>query len=147
MACAFVAPLFTNSLRIPDGSSIFTAEAVAVYRALQYIKLSKFEKFIIFTDSLSLIQSIQNLNEKNAVVLSIFEILGQIFEKKKKVIFCWIPSHVGIKGNELADQAAKQALDLQISPIPVPFVDKIPYVKTSLSNSWQQDWNMTIDNK
>ena len=147
VAYALVTPLFTHSQRLPDNSSIFTAEALAVFNALQYIKISKFGKFIIFTDSLSLIQSIENFNEKNAVILSIFKILGQIFEKKKKVILCWIPSHVGIRGNELADRAAKQALSLQITPISIPFTDKFPDVKLSLINSWQQDWNMTIDNK
>ena len=30
----------------------------------------------------------------------------------KDIIFCCVPSHVGIKGNEKADSAAKSALDL-----------------------------------
>ena len=29
---------------------------------------------------------------------------------RKQVIFCWLPSHIGIMGNEKADQAAKRAL-------------------------------------
>ena len=29
-----------------------------------------------------------------------------------KNIFCWVPSHIGIRGNEKADSVAKSALDL-----------------------------------
>ena len=31
----------------------------------------------------------------------------------KTVLICWVPSHVGIRGNELADAAAKAALNEQ----------------------------------
>ena len=29
----------------------------------------------------------------------------------KDVILCWLPSHVGVRGNEKADSAGKSALD------------------------------------
>ena len=29
---------------------------------------------------------------------------------RKEVIFCWLPSHIGITGNKKADQATKTAL-------------------------------------
>ena len=30
----------------------------------------------------------------------------------KDITFCWVPSHIGIRGNDKADSATKSALDL-----------------------------------
>ena len=42
---------------------------------------------------------------------------------KKDIVFCWVPSHTGIKGNEKADSAAKSALDLPHAKFGVPYND------------------------
>ena len=41
----------------------------------------------------------------------------------KDIIFCWIPSHNGIRGNEKADSAVKSALDLPRVKVDVPNID------------------------
>ena len=43
----------------------------------------------------------------------------------KEVIFCWLPSHIGITGNRKADQAAKRALD-QEPDVSFPHTDLLP---------------------
>ena len=41
----------------------------------------------------------------------------------KDIILCWVPSHVGIRGNEKADSAAKSSLDLPHAQVGVPYTD------------------------
>ena len=41
----------------------------------------------------------------------------------KTLFFCWVPSHIGIRGNEKADSAAKSALDLLHVKVGIPNTD------------------------
>jgi hypothetical protein len=52
------------------------------------------------------------------------------------IVYCWLPSHVGIKGNDKADRAAKMALSLE------PFDFKTPYTdfKRSINDCLRQKW-------
>ena len=65
----------------------------------------------------------------------------------KTVILCWIPSHVGIPGNERADRVAKAALSLPISPVKVSAMDYLPRAKLLMYKEWQEIWNCCDGNK
>ena len=97
------------TFRLPDNSSIFSAELKAIDLALDLIKSEGYWRYIIFTNSLSAMQALQNEKIKNPLVVNLLSKLSYICATSN-VVFCWIPSHMGIRGNEQADLAAKSAL-------------------------------------
>ena len=61
----------------------------------------------------------------------------------KEIIFCWIPSHIKVSGNEKADSAAKLALDLSPEIISIPYTDLKPTISKFLYTKWRQWWTIT----
>lgn len=102
------------SYKSPDNCSIYTAELLAIIKALeltlQYRELSA----VILSDSLGSLQSIQNLNSKSRPDLldNIISLLVTNKNQDNNITFVWIPSHIGIYGNERADLAAKEGTKL-----------------------------------
>ena len=94
------------SERIPDISSIYTAELTALYKALEIIRESHLERFVTCSDSKSAVQAIANKRIEDPHILDIFMVLMHL--NHKEVVFCWIPSHVDIEGNEKGDLYAKK---------------------------------------
>ena len=143
---ACVTPSDTYKCRLPDSASIFSAEIKAIDLALDHIEQSRNSDFIIFSDSLSVLQSLHNRYIENPLLLDVLlkhnELAGL-----NNIVFCWLPSHVGIKGNEKADIAAKSALNLIISDLKIPFTDFKPSINTFLRNKWQMSWNAAVLNK
>jgi len=64
-----------------------------------------------------------------------YTILGK---NGKNIVLCWIPSHVGITGNEKADAAAKSALSLSITRMKLPTTNMLPRVMRLISEEWQE---------
>jgi ribonuclease HI len=90
------------SARLPNESTIFTAEAKAIQLAFEYIKTSNDKQFTIFSDSLSCLQAIKNTNIEHPFILDILKQYCILRRQNKIVEFCWIPSHIGIYGNTKA---------------------------------------------
>lgn len=92
-------------------SSIFTAEATALERALLLASRSPSFTILIATDSLSCLKALQNPRPSHPIIL---RVLVQIHYLQttlnKRVVLAWCPGHTGIAGNERADAAAKSAM-------------------------------------
>ena len=101
-------------------------------------------RFIIFSDSLSTLQALSNQRLENPLICNVLERISHL-STDNRFVFCWLPSHVGIKGNENADKSAKSALNLPISDFKVPCTDFKSSVLTQ--SSWQSQWDGDHFNK
>ena len=146
VACAVISPNFTDSIRLPDNSSIFTAEAKAIDIALYHIRDQLEKQFIIYSDSLSVLRSLKNLDHRNPLIQQIFRKYNYL-SSFKEIVFCWLPSHTNIRGNELADLEAKSALSLSITNLRIPHSDFKSNIHQYVMNKCQSVWEEQTGNK
>ncbi|XP_044766214.1 uncharacterized protein LOC123322337 [Coccinella septempunctata] len=132
----------TVSYKLPPTSSIHTGELFAIYKSL-FSTMTPGQHIAIFTDSLSSIQSISNIYSNNPLIQKIQERCHIVKTNKNiSTTIIWIPSHVGIEGNEVADQSAKLALssDLPITNFQL-HSDLKATIKLKSLRDWQTKWN------
>ena len=102
-AVSSVAPNSPFSCRRRDHCSIYTAELQTILFALKQAYQTQERKFIIFSDSLSSLQALEKLKSDHPLLIHIQDILRKIEIDQKEVVCKWVPGHVGIHGNEAAD--------------------------------------------
>jgi ribonuclease HI len=132
--------------RLPDDISIFSAEAKAIQIALEAIKGLKAGPYILFSDSLSCLQAIQNYCD-NTFIIEILQLHDYLATSQYEVVFCWLPSHVGLRGNDLADAAAKSAHSSSITPMPIPYSDSKHNINLYIKSLRQTKWDLEVHNK
>ena len=110
-----------HKIPLPKGTTSFVAEVQAISKAIQILEnisphfpfhptlpLVPGSTIHIYTDSLACLLGLRNpLNTKDKHVF--LNLVKRISTIKFPVIFCHVPSHVNVVGNERADDLANQA--------------------------------------
>ena len=136
-----------SKYRLPDHSSIFSAELTAIALALVQISSRSESCWVIASDSKSALQAIHNNKWQNPFVSQVASKLHALNSTGKTIILTWVPSHMGIRGNDQADTLAKLALNDPIFNIKVPWSDFKPLINNYLYKTWQESWNSQDSNK
>ena len=92
--------------------TVYTAELQGIVLALQMVEdQPRFRKVNIFTDNQAAIISAGNprICSGQYLLKRIVQLVDKLRERRTEVCIYWIPAHVGVDGNELADKAAKAA--------------------------------------
>ena len=149
VAAAFYVPYFKYKeyKRMKNDSSVYRSELAAIILALNWAKqLHDIIGVVIFSDSLSALQSIKAQNEDNFIV-EILTLCTHLHYKGISINLEWIPGHCDISGNEVADTAAKHALHNTVIDIENKLnKNEFNYkLKQYCYNKWQYQWeNKTI---
>ena len=91
--------------------------------AFNIVKNCEDDRFILFSDSLSCLQALVGNNCDHPFIQDILKFFNDSCSVNKKVVLAWVPSQEGIKGNEKADDLAKQALNFNVFDLKVPYTD------------------------
>lgn len=123
-------------------SSVFTAELVAIRGALNIIRdiPRNAPRIIVCSDSLSALQALQCFAPRDSLVRSIVTEIHELLAEGRPLTFCWIPAHVGIRGNEWADSSANRARrGVHESLLHRP-CDVVSILRERVRAAWCADW-------
>ena len=128
-----------TKLSTPVGllSTSCKAEEKAILTAIEELTRDQRlnNKNVVFlTDSDDILQAIDN--HKTAVASNTVHALESLSNKTNQIILQWIPGHVGIKGNEIADQLAKEGTLLEQPETEITFPQQKVIIKETLAQVW-----------
>ena len=149
-ACAvYIQNEFNDALsiqkRISDQSGSMTTELHAIKEAVKIVCINannlQIKRFLIVTDSMSGVQALANTNnpDNRACVFEIHRRL-ELLKLKSQIegTILWCPSHIGIPGNEMADQLAGKAMHLDLPIIDTPA--SISSIKSKIKSATKCKW-------
>ena len=122
---------------------MFTAELSAIRSCLsQLAQRSSGLNYILLTDSLSSLLSIQDPYSSDPIIQRIHIILNSLTSTLSSVVFIWIPAHVGYSDHDKVDQAAKDStlLPTIMDPSPSPSYDLKKYYHSRTMTAWHNLW-------
>src|ERR1043165_6190079 len=78
------------------------------------------------------------------VVSEIHDIVDKLSLVQIEITLAWLPSHVGLQGNEQADKLAKLALDKinTVTFVKMKYNDCISNIKDYIKKQWQSEYNL-----
>ncbi|XP_015793891.1 uncharacterized protein LOC107370411 [Tetranychus urticae] len=129
-------------------ATIYQAECYAVKTALNFLgsKLDKAPRVIhILTDSESLFSALHTYSMQHELIEDIRVQAAEIMRRGYKIIFNWVKAHVGIRGNEYADELAKKGVrskkSIEYDKVPRSFVKNHlkHYLKSETKLAWIQN--------
>jgi len=136
--------VFNRTVRkssLPKESTIFSVELYAIEMALNSIQNLPNPSFVIFSDSYCSLRTLDNPYTNHPVAKKILHQIDFLRTNENKIVkLCWVPSHVGIAQNELADAAANSAADLPEQHITLYSKDWTPIIKKCIQDAWTTTW-------
>ena len=134
---------FKKHLR--NDTSIFSAEAWVINMALDFISESRNNKFIIFSDSLSVLESLENRKFHHPLIRILCKLKN--LSNDDDIQICWVPSYAGICGNDQVDKAARSTINLTTEKkFKIPHTDFKMKINKYIHQR-QQCWNNNENNK
>ena len=133
-------------MKLETYNSIFTAEYIAIFKALELIDEDRDSQHncVIMTDSLSVLQDLIHQNNNSSRLdlrIKVLELYTKLITKDYSITLVWVPSHIGFNGNERADQLAKSAISQGSDFYAGMGIGECKaIIKSKMQGIWQKRW-------
>lgn len=137
-----------EEVAIPAGkhASSYHTEMVAINEALSLIKPKVRDKFTInvMTDNRGTLTTLKkgHIEQRSRLGNEIWTAMHFITSEHQEVAINlqWVPSHIGIPGNERADDLAKEGSRKDQADVCIPFSAAVKAVKRKCRDEWRADF-------
>ncbi|GBM34911.1 hypothetical protein AVEN_41459-1 [Araneus ventricosus] len=127
----------TWKAKLSPVNTVFQAEMLALKAAIEWANTSN-EEVNIWSDSESSLRDLKSFNIKSKITQE----AQMILLENARIRLGWFKAHIGIKGNEIADNIVKEATT-DVIPTSLPFPKRFlkkQLLQLSLSR-WQAEWD------
>ena len=146
-------PIRQLKYRLDGKCSNNQAEQIAILKALQELKTLQSniyaeKKVAVYTDSKITLFLIKDNKKQNMIIADILKTIRSLEQNHWVIHFSWVKAHIGIAGNEMADNLAKQAannqnIEIIFSKIPKSTI--VTEIEELGMQQWQARWNETTN--
>lgn len=145
-------PIRQLKYRLDGKCSNNQAEQIAILKALQELEIIQDsinveKRAAVYTDSKITLCLINDNKKQNLIIANILKTIRALQQNEWIIHVSWVKAHIGIVGNEMADNLAKQAAngdDIEIVYSKIPKLTIATEIKESGMQKWQERWNTTL---
>ena len=136
-----------RKFKLEDHCTVYQAEMYAIYEAVNYIeKRCKGKTVTIYSDSRSSLDALMDRSHNSPLGVSIHRTLASVKLDSTTVNFAWVKAHIGIDGNEAADEAAKQATEKHSAKVytsfPISYAKRL--IKEEAMKLWRHEYRSAV---
>ena len=125
--------------RLDHACSVFQAELLALDEAVLWVLKHKPGDVTIYSDSESSLKALQQRSNSHPLVRTIHQKISSVLKSSPSSLrFVWVKAHIGVLGNEAADEAAKQAAKIHKAKEYTNF--PLSHAKRAIRQELRQEW-------
>ena len=108
--------------------------------ALRIVKQKEGQSAVICSDSYNAVIKFTKIEYKDSLVRKIQHDINELMGRRTRVVLCWVPGHSGVRGNEIANEAATVAITREKTMVPISYTSYTAVADAALAEKCNEDW-------